>query len=109
MTKNGGFDGAALNWNVVSTVAPKFKYVNQVKISTKTKANIASEVKKKLDEGYYVTLEVGAKQHWVAVEKVEGNKILVIDPAGRVQSHGDVWSAYKVKDSDRYSYFKVEG
>ena len=109
MTKNGGFDGAALKWGVVSTVAPKFKYVNQVKISTKTKANIASEVKKKLDEGYYVTLEVGAKQHWVAVEKVEGNKILVIDPAGRVQSHGDVWSAYKVKDSDRYSYFKVEG
>jgi hypothetical protein len=109
MNKNGGFNGrGALVWSVVSKIAPKFKFVGKVNTKGKSKKQIASEVKKKLNEGYFVTLELGVP-HWVAVEKVEGDKILIIDPGGKVPAHGDAWSKYNVKDSNEFGYFKVEG
>ena len=109
MNKNGGFNGrGALVWSAVSKIAPKFKFVGKVSTSGESKKQIASEVKKKLNEGYFVTLELGVP-HWVAVEKVEGDKILIIDPGGKVPAHGDAWSKYNVKDSNEFGYFKVEG
>lgn len=62
-----------------------------------------------VNAGYFVTEEVkGAtpgNQHWVAVTGVNGNNVIMVDPAS---NQTDMWSAYEWSKSSQFNYFKAE-
>ena len=69
-----------------------------------------SIIKQYLDSGYYLTAEVkGAtkgSQHWVAVTKVDGNSVIMVDPGS---NQTIMWNAYNYEKTTQFNYFKVEG
>lgn len=82
--KHGGLtSGGAFTWTGWSSIAPNFQYAGQKTLtgSMNSKANV---LKRYISQGYYPVIEVkqpSCGQHWIAVIGVEGNKILVADPA----------------------------
>lgn len=44
-------------------------------------------------------------QHWVAVTGVNGNNVIMVDPASNQM---DMWSAYEWSKSSQFNYFKAE-
>ncbi len=72
----GGFDSRGnINWGAVSNIAPGFKWTGRVRsgVDPGTIGDLVSQ-------GYYVILNVKNGRHWVAVDRVEGNKIYMYDP-----------------------------
>lgn len=66
-------------------------------------------IKQYLSNGYYITVEVkGAtpgNQHWVAIMSIQGNSIIMVDPA---TNQTIMWNAYNYKKTSQFNYFKVE-
>ena len=60
------------------------------------------------NQGYYLTVEVkGAtegNQHWVAITGINGNNIIIVDPAS---DRTDMWSAYEWSKTTQFNYFKA--
>ena len=44
-------------------------------------------------------------QHWVAVTGVNGNNVIMVDPAS---NQTDMWNAYEWSKSSQFNYFKAE-
>ena len=67
-----------------------------------------SIIKEYHDKGYFITIEVkgaiSGNQHWVAVIGVDGNNIVMVDPA---TNHTDMWSAYEWSKTSQFNYFKA--
>ena len=59
-----------------------------------------------LNQGYYVVAEVKGStgQHWVAVDGINGNNVLMMDPASQSTS---MWSQYDWRNTSQYAYFRV--
>ena len=111
LNKNGGFDANGnLQYAAVTKAVPAFKYVGNVNLRGKSKEEKLSLIKQYMDSGYYITAEVkGATpghQHWVAVTKVDGNSVIMVDP-GSEQTI--MWNAYNYEKTSQFNYFKVEG
>lgn len=109
LNKNNGFDAkGALQYAPINKVIPNFKYVNNINLRGKTRTEKLSLISQYFSEGYYLTVEVkGAtpgNQHWVAVIGVDGNNIIMVDPA---TNHTDMWSAYEFNKTSSFSYFKT--
>lgn len=108
MSANGGFTNTGiLQYAPIQKVAPNFRYVNQINISDYSKEGKLNKLKELLDAGYYVTAEVMGKegQHWVAIDSISGDKIIMMDPASHAT---ELWAQYKWKNTSRYTYFVVE-
>lgn len=102
------FDGANLMYAPISKVVPNFQYGGKVYLTDKTKNEKLYEIKKYSENGYYLAIEVlGATdtaQHWVALDRVNNNTILMIDPG----SDGiDLWKQYDWNLTSQFVYFKV--
>ena len=110
LNSNGGFDGKGnLIYAPISKVVPNFSYVGNINLRGKTRAEKLEEIKKYLNQGYYITIEVkGAtpgNQHWVAILGVDGNNVNIVDPAS---DKTDLWTAYEWSKSSQFNYFKAE-
>ena len=93
----------------ISKVVPNFKYVGNVNLRGKSKSEKLALITQYVNAGYFVTEEVkGAtpgNQHWVAVTGVNGNNVIMVDPAS---NQTDMWSAYEWSKSSQFNYFKAE-
>ena len=110
LNKNGGFDERGnLYYGPISKVVPNFKYVGNVNLRGKSRSEKLALITKYVNAGYFVTEEVkGAtpgNQHWVAVTGVNGNNVIMVDPAS---NQTDMWSAYEWSKSSQFNYFKAE-
>ncbi len=110
LNNNYGFDGSGnLQYSAISKVVPNFKYEGRVELKGKSKDEKLYEIQKYYSSGYYLALEVkGAtknSQHWVAVDNVTNNSILMLDPGS---SATDVWNQYDWNKTSQFVYFKVK-
>lgn len=109
LNKKGGFDSNGnLQYAAVNKVVPEFKYVGNVNLRNKTREEKLSIISQYYNQGYYLTVEVkGAtegNQHWVAVTGINGNSIIIVDPAS---DRTDMWSAYEWSKTTQFNYFKA--
>ena len=106
LNKNGGFDERGnLYYGPISNVVPNFKYVGNVNLRGKSRSEKLALITQYVNAGYFVTEEVkGAtpgNQHWVAVTGVNGNNVIMVDPAS---NQTDMWSAYEWSKSSQFNY-----
>ncbi len=109
LNKKGGFDSNGnLQYSAVNKAVPEFKYVGNVNLRNKTREEKLSTISQYYNQGYYLTVEVkGAtegNQHWVAVTGINGNNIIIVDPAS---DRTDMWSAYEWSKTTQFNYFKA--
>lgn len=109
LNKKGGFDiNGNLQYSAVNKAVPEFKYVGNVNLRNKTREEKLSTISQYYNQGYYLTVEVkGAtegNQHWVAVTGINGNNIIIVDPAS---DRTDMWSAYEWSKTTQFNYFKA--
>lgn len=102
----GGFQGANFVWGSVSSVAPNFQFVNKISVAGQSQQQKLSTLQNLVDQGYYVVAEVKGNtgQHWVAIDGIDGNTILMMDPASQSTS---MWQQYNWANTSQYAYFKV--
>ncbi len=110
LNNNGGFDEKGnLYYAPINKVVPNFRYVGNVNLRGKTRAEKLESIKQYLNLGFHLTIEVkGAtpgNQHWVAILGVDGNNVSIVDPAS---DKTDLWSAYEWSKSSQFNYFKAE-
>lgn len=110
LNKNGGFDERGnLYYGPISKIVPNFKYVGNVNLRGKSRSEKLALITQYVNAGYFVTQEVkGAtpgNQHWIAVTGVNGNNVIMVDPAS---NQTDMWSAYEWSKSSQFNYFKAE-
>lgn len=109
LNKNGGFSSNGnLQYASINKVVPDFKYVGNIELRNKTREEKLTLITKYFNDGYYLTVEVkGAtpgNQHWVAVIGIDGNNIVMVDPA---TNHTDMWNAYEWTKTSQFNYFKA--
>jgi len=104
-----GFDGANLQYGPISKVVPDFEYVGRVNLRYKTKSEKLYEIKKYYENGYYLAVEVAGatetSQHWVAVDNVNNNNIVMLDPGSYAT---DMWQQYDWNLTTQFVYFKAK-
>ncbi len=110
LNNNGGFDEKGnLYYAPINKVVPNFRYIGNVNLRGKTRAEKLESIKQYLNLGFHITIEVkGAtpgNQHWVAILGVDGNNVNIVDPAS---DKTDLWSAYEWNKSSQFNYFKAE-
>lgn len=110
LNSNGGFDEKGnLYYAPINKVVPNFRYIGNVNLRDKTRAEKLELIKQYLNLGFHITIEVkGAtpgNQHWVAILGVDGNNVNIVDPAS---DKTDLWSAYEWGKSSQFNYFKAE-
>ena len=99
MTAINGFDRIGnIYWDKVSSIAPDFQFVNRV-----TKNAQPSEISNLVDQGYYVILNVKNGRHWVAVDRVENNKIYMLDPGSEGTEVGETYGLGSIVG---YAYYR---
>lgn len=107
-TKGGFDDKGNLQYAAVNKAVPEFRYVGHVELRNKTREEKSDLIMKYFEQGYYLAVEVkGAtpgNQHWVAVNGVNGNNIIIVDPAS---NRTDMWSAYEWSKTSQFNYFKA--
>lgn len=109
LNSNGGFDEKGnLIYAPINKVVPNFRYIGNVNLRGKTRAEKLESIKQYLNLGFHLTIEVkGAtpgNQHWVAILGVDGNNVNIVDPAS---DKTDLWSAYEWSKTSQFNYFKV--
>lgn len=107
-TKGGFDDKGNLQYAAVNKAVPEFRYVGHVELRNKTREEKLSLITQYFEQGYYLAVEVkGAtpvNQHWIAVNEVNGNNIIIVDPAS---NRTDMWSAYEWNKTSQFNYFKA--
>lgn len=103
-----GFDGANLQYGPISKVVPGFVYQDRVILRDKSKSEKFSTIKKYYESGYYIAIEVAGatetEQHWVALDYVTDDKIVMLDPGSDAT---DMWSQYDWNKTTQFVYFKA--
>ena len=106
LNETGGFSGALLNWAAVSNAAPNFVFQDKVYVLGQSQEQKLQAIKNLLNQGYYVVAEVKGNtgSHWVAIDEVNGNSVLMMDPAREAT---DMWAEYDPANTSELAYFKV--
>lgn len=103
-----GFDGANLQYGPISKVVPGFVYQDRVVLREKTKSEKLALIRKYYESGYYLAIEVAGatetSQHWVALDNVVGDKIIMLDPGSDAT---DMWRQYDWNNTTQFVYFKA--
>ncbi len=82
LSKNGGLDNnACIYWGKVSEFCPSFTFEGTGMLYGTTAEEKAAEYKSYLDQGYYLVADVRYSGHWVAIDRVEGGVVYMMDPA----------------------------
>ena len=108
LNSHSGFESGGLYvWSGATSVAPSFKYVGSVGLSGLAKAQKLSKIKEITSQsGVYAVVEVKGNtgQHWVAIDRVEGDNIYMMDPAS---TETNMWSKYPWYNTSQINYYKV--
>ncbi len=109
MNKIGGFDsgGSFAQMSNVSKVAPTFRYQGRDDILSYTKEKKFERIKQIVTTpGLYAMVEVKGNtgQHWVAIDTISGNDILMMDPGSRATN---LWQQYNWQNTSNIIYFKA--
>ena len=109
MSSIGGFSsGGGINWYAISSVAPNFQMASGtgIYILGWSKQEKLNKIKELLNQGYYLTVEVKGNtgQHWVAIDSVSGDNIIMMDPGSQATN---LWSQYNWTNTSRIVYFKA--
>ena len=109
MSSIGGFSsGGGINWYTISLVAPNFQMASGtgIYILGWSKQEKLNKIKELLNQGYYLTVEVKGNtgQHWVAIDSVSGDNIIMMDPGSQATN---LWSQYNWTNTSRIVYFKA--
>ena len=108
LNTHGGFvNGANLSrWDITSEVAPKFVHQGIISLAGNSKDVKFNKIKEKSDAGYYLICEVKGNtgQHWVAIDKVNGNQILMMDPGSNATN---MWAEYPWNNTSQCHYYKA--
>lgn len=105
LNKHNGFDkDGNLYYGPISDIIPDFKYQGRIDLTNKTKDEKLHLIKEYFDKGYHLSVEVmgNTGQHWVAITKIEGSNIIMIDPA---TDNIKMWNAYNWKNTSQFIYF----
>lgn len=102
-----GFDEKGnLQYSAISKVVPKFVYQGTVNLNGKTRTEKLYELTKYLEMGYYISAEVYGttqnNQHWVAIDNISNNTIIMYDPAS---SATNMWDKYNWSKTSQFIYF----
>lgn len=110
MSQNGGFGSGSclgcINWAKTTTVAPRFQYTNRITVSGYSKTEKFETLKNLLNSNYYVVAEVKGTtgEHWVAIDKIEGNNIKMLDPGS---TSTNLWQEYPWQNTSTFVYYRV--
>lgn len=107
LNANNAFDSSGnLQYAGVTRAVPNFKYVGNVNLRGKSRTEKLALITQYFNQGYYLTIEVkGAtpgNQHWVAITGINGNNVVMVDPA---RDGTDLWSSYEWSKSSQFNYF----
>lgn len=107
LNANNAFDSNGnLQYAGVTRAVPNFKYVGNVNLRGKLRTEKLALITQYFNQGYYLTIEVkGAtpgNQHWVAITGINGNNVVIVDPA---RDGTDLWSSYEWSKSSQFNYF----
>lgn len=94
MNKNNGFQGNNIVWQAVSGLAPNFQFVSRDNpVNNSSWSSVAKSYSDAISQGYYIIASVKNSGHWVAIDRVDGDKIYMFDP-GQSQTNvmNDVYS-----------------
>lgn len=92
ISKSGGYSGNLMNWSHWDVIAPYFNSgtAHSVSYNSSTEAGLAKNLNDVLNEAEdgkyqrYIILQIhysGGREHWVAVEGIDGNQVIINDPA----------------------------
>ena len=106
-----GFDeNGNLQYDAIEKVVPKFIYQDTINLNGKSKSEKLYQLKKYYEMGYYISVEVyGAtpnNQHWVAIDSIDDNNVIMYDPASDSIS---MWDKYDWNKTSQFIYFKAIG
>lgn len=98
--------GGLSNYTSVSQVIPGFDYVGYKSLSGLSREQKLATIKDILNQGYYPVCEVKGNtgQHWVAIDKVEGDNIIMMDPGS---SANNLWNQYNWSNTSKIVYYKT--
>ena len=107
LNANNAFDSSGnLQYAGVTRAVPNFKYAGNVNLRGKSRTEKLALITQYFNQGYYLTIEVkGAtpgNQHWVAITGINGNNVVMVDPA---RDGTDLWSSYEWSKSSQFNYF----
>lgn len=105
LNNNGGFtSGGALYWAKVNGAADGFSlYESKVSLANMTKAQKISTMAQYVKDGYGVIISVRNGGHWVALDRIEGNTVYMLDPG---DSSTDLFGTYSESAIDRLAIYK---
>ena len=109
LNRNGGFSaGGNFNWASAEKVAPTFHYGGQISLAGMTREQKLAKIREMSSmPGVYIVCEVRGNtgQHWVAIDHVEGNTVIMNDPGGNTGT--DMWGYYNWVNTSTLAYYKV--
>ena len=105
LNNNGGFtSGGALYWAKVDGAVPGFSLVNyKIDLSEMTKSEKTAKMSELLEAGYAVIVSVKNGGHWVALDRIDGSKVYMMDPAS---DNTDLYAAYSESGVDRLAIYQ---
>lgn len=105
---NGGFtSGGALYWEKVNGAADGFSLVNwKVSLSGMSRAKKTAKMAEYINDGYAVVISVKNGGHWVALDRIEGDTVYMMDPGS---SSTSLYDTYDEDNVDRLAIFKGVG
>lgn len=107
LNKNGGYSsGGNLNWSAVTNIIPAFKFQGKTSLKGMSKAQKTTTIASKITQKQYCTAEVkgDSGQHWVAIDKVENNKVYMFDPGSNAT---DMFSEYGWKNISELGCYQI--
>ncbi len=100
LDKAGGFDSRSfIQWGMVEKIAPSFKFSGREHLPPQI-----SQLESYINQGYYIILNVKNGAHWVAVDRIEGNKIHMFDSGS---TGTEVGATYGLNTIVGYALYKV--
>ena len=108
LNSHGGFvDGANLVWGSVTQAAPTFKHQGAIDLSGMNREQKLNAIKSIVSQpSVYATVEVKGNtgQHWVAIDSISGNNIIMMDPGSKATN---LWKQYDWRNTSIIHYYKV--
>ena len=103
LSDNGGFDGNGnIYWDSIEGLLPKFSFEKKYDINHSSKQDVINALSEALSQGYFIELYVGG--HWVAIDKIQGDTVYMIDPAQNTEH--DLFKKYNIEYMETVCLYK---
>ena len=107
LNNSGGFaPGGNFMWYSTSGIAPNFKYNRKIELNGLSRNDKLSHIKTAVNNGEYLVCEVKGNtgQHWVAVDNVSGDQVMMLDPGS---ASNNMWQEYSWNNTSECHSYRV--